>query len=338
VALARPHGPEGLPTKEAKMKRFAPVLVLLLLLCPVAAAAQAPAPSADPAAYARSAAPPEISAAATVLDADGTVLHAGTNGWTCVAMPGQPMCVDRQWMNWLDAYMHQRNDVRVDAVGIAYMLQGDVGASNTDPFAAGPTADNEWVVTGPHLMIVVPDAALLEGMPTDPRQGGPYVMWRNTPFVHVMIPVEAHSVRMHGDGPSPVERHQRAIAAFNAQDAATVAELYAPDAVLHDPQAPEPVRGRAAVRDAYAGLFRAFPDINVAVENRRIVDNRMIYEIRLTGTNTGPMATPAGDVPATGRAIDVVGAVFADLDDAGRFRTVRRYYDVAGMMRQLGLD
>jgi steroid delta-isomerase-like uncharacterized protein len=326
--------------KEATMKRFSPVPVLLfLLLSPATAAAQAAQPSpADPAAYARSAAPAEISGAATILDADGTVLHTGTNGWTCVAMPGQPMCVDRQWMNWLDAYMNKRNEVRVDAVGIAYMLQGDVGASNIDPFADAPTADNEWVVTGPHLMLVVPDAALLEGIPTDPRRGGPYVMWRNTPFAHVMVPLEAQSVRMHGDGPSAIERHDRAIAAFNAHDAATVADVYAVDAVLHDPQAPEPVRGRAAIRDAYAGLFRSFPDIHVAIENRRVVDNRMIYEIRLTGMNTGPLATPAGDVPATGRAIDVAGAVFADLDDEGRFRTVRRYYDVAGMMRQLGLD
>jgi steroid delta-isomerase-like uncharacterized protein len=310
--------------------------ILTLLFCPAVVAAQA-TPPADPAAVARSAAPPAISGAATILDADGTELHRGTNGWTCVAMPGQPMCLDAQWANWLDAYTHQRSDVRVDGLGVAYMLRGDQGASNIDPFAEAPTADNQWVVTGPHLMLVVPDASLLDGIPTDPRQGGPYVMWRNTPFAHVMIPVQPHGVWMHGDAPPPLERHQGAVDAFNRQDAAAVAQQYATDAVLHDPQSPEPFRGRDAIRESYAAMFRAFPDIRVTLGDRRLVDNRMVYELRFTGTNTGPLGS-AGEIPATGRRVDVAGAVFADLDDEGRFLTVRRYYDVAAMMRQLGLD
>jgi hypothetical protein len=35
----------------------------------------------------------------------------------------------------------------------------------------------------------VPDPALLEGIPTDPATGGPYVMWKGTPYQHVMVPV-----------------------------------------------------------------------------------------------------------------------------------------------------
>ena len=37
-------------------------------------------------------------------------------------------------------------------------------------------------------MIIVPDAALLEGVPTDPNAGGPYVMWKGTPYAHIMMP------------------------------------------------------------------------------------------------------------------------------------------------------
>jgi hypothetical protein len=151
----------------------------------------------DPIAFAESAGIPEIAADATILDADGNVLREGTNQWTCIAHPGGPMCADEQWMSWMDAYIHQRDDVEVTAVGISYMLRGDVGVSNIDPFAEAPTAYNEWVHTGPHLMMIVPDEALLAGIPTDPSYGGPYVMWRDTPFVHVMIPVDGDSVHMH---------------------------------------------------------------------------------------------------------------------------------------------
>jgi len=154
----------------------------------------------DPIAFAESAGIPEIAAEATILDADGNVLREGTNEWTCIADPMGPMCGDAQWMSLLDAYIHQRDDVEITAVGIAYMLRGDQGVSNLDPFAREPTAYNEWVQTGPHMMLIVPDEALLEGIPTDPSYGGPYVMWRDTPFVHVMIPVEEGTVHMHRPG------------------------------------------------------------------------------------------------------------------------------------------
>jgi hypothetical protein len=170
------------------IRTFATLTAAALLL-PATAAAQADPTPDDPIAYALSAGPPAIAAEATVMDLEGNVLRAGTNGWTCMAVPAAPMCVDRQWMAWLDAYMNRHDEVNVTGLGLAYMLRGDAGASNIDPYAEGPTPDNEWVVTGPHLMIIVPDPALLAGIPTDPATGGPYVMWRDHPLVHVMVPV-----------------------------------------------------------------------------------------------------------------------------------------------------
>ncbi len=70
------------------------------------------------------------------------------------------------------------------------MLSGDEGASNVDPYAEGPTDDNECVKEGPHLMLMAP-AELLENFPTDPQNGGPYVMWKGTDYQHLMIPVGA---------------------------------------------------------------------------------------------------------------------------------------------------
>jgi len=169
----------------------------LALLLPTPVLAQDASAPDDPVAYAMSAAPPEVSADATVMDPEGNILREGTNGWTCIPMPGQPMCLDGEWMSWLDAYLNEADEVQTNSLGLAYMLQGDAGASNIDPYAEGPTPDNEWVVTGPHLMIIVPDPALLEGIPTDPTAGGPYVMWAGHPLVHVMVPIEAGGVTPH---------------------------------------------------------------------------------------------------------------------------------------------
>jgi hypothetical protein len=70
------------------------------------------------------------------------------------------------------------------------MLKGDRGASNTDPYATTATADNHWIHSGPHLMVLVPDTSTLEGLSTEPNNGGPWVMWKGTPYAHVMVPTK----------------------------------------------------------------------------------------------------------------------------------------------------
>ena len=139
-----------------------------------------------------SAAPNTITASATVMDWSGNTLQKGSNGYTCFPTPPNlngtaPMCLDKPWMAWADAWMNKK-PFKANAVGTAYMLAGDGGASNIDPFAKGPTPDNDWVVEGPHLMVIVPDPAALEGISTDPKNGGPYVMWKGTPYAHIMVP------------------------------------------------------------------------------------------------------------------------------------------------------
>jgi len=147
----------------------------------------------DPVADALSAANPSMAADAGVMDWEGKMLKEGSGPYTCMPTPPMlqgtaPMCMDGPWMNWAQAWMKRENP-SVDRLGISYMLAGDEGSSNIDPFAEGPTDDNQWIVEGPHIMVLVPDPALLEGIPTDPANGGPYVMWKGTPYAHVMVPV-----------------------------------------------------------------------------------------------------------------------------------------------------
>jgi hypothetical protein len=46
-----------------------------------------------------------------------------------------------------------------------------------------------WIAEGPHIMVLLPDPAQLDALPTDPNPGGPYVMWKGTPYAHIMVPV-----------------------------------------------------------------------------------------------------------------------------------------------------
>jgi len=141
------------------------------------------------------AAPPNIRDTATVSDLAGNILREGTGDYTCFPAPdgiAGPMCMDGEWRQWMQAWMHGE-PFTASRIGISYMLAGDSpdgGASNIDPSASTPTADNDWVVEGPHLMVIVPDPATLEGLPTTLDTDGPYVMWSGTPYAHIMIPID----------------------------------------------------------------------------------------------------------------------------------------------------
>lgn len=140
-----------------------------------------------------SAAPPTLKNKVTVMDWEQNVLQKGDGQYTCFPTPPQlqgkaPMCMDGPWMEWADAWTNKK-PFTAKALGISYMLAGDEGASNIDPYAEGPTNDNQWIKEGPHLMIITPDASLLDTLPVDPAQGGPYVMWKGTPYAHIMIPI-----------------------------------------------------------------------------------------------------------------------------------------------------
>src|SRR6476646_10305610 len=191
--------------------RFVRVLTICLLTMACFAIAQ-DKPAAKPAAKkagpsdaaytakALSAAPAGIAKEAgvtrTAEDGSMKTLRESKNGFTCMVALGSPMCADENSMAFFGAWMKHENPP--DKAGITYMLRGDNGASNTDPYATGKTADNHWITTGSHIM-VVGAAAKSMGLPDSPDADPtkPYLMWANTPYAHAMIPVgggAAHSM------------------------------------------------------------------------------------------------------------------------------------------------
>ena len=164
----------------------------------------APTSNDDKIKNAESAAPDSIARAATIMDwpaTEGgkpTQLRAGTNGWVCYpstpnptsAVGEDPMCLDPQFQKWAEAYM-SKGTPKLSAIGVAYMLQGDRGVSMSDPFADPNKKPADWVKAGPHIMVAAPNASALSSLPGKPTGGGPWVMWKGTPYAHIMVPVKA---------------------------------------------------------------------------------------------------------------------------------------------------
>ena len=144
-------------------------------------------------AHSRGAAPAAVGANATVV-INGEVVAKGSNGWTCMpeVMPGDgaAVCIDATWGEMMAA-LGAKAAFKANGVGLSYMLDGEPegsGVSNSDPYHADPQNAHDYVETGPHLMLILPKE-MLKGITDDPSSGGPWVMWGDTDYAHLMIPV-----------------------------------------------------------------------------------------------------------------------------------------------------
>ena len=170
----------------------------LMVLTGFATAAFADA-QADMVASAESAAPAAFATGATIygFDAGGKMMtvREGSNQYWCMAddpatPTADPMCGDANSMGWVMSWIN-KTEVPPGSVGLIFMLAGGSDASNTDPYATAETNDNNWVTTGPHIMIMNA-TEMMAGYPTDadPDTTQPYVMWAGSPYAHLMVPVQ----------------------------------------------------------------------------------------------------------------------------------------------------
>lgn len=159
---------------------------------------------------AMSAAPSTISVAAKILanelDNASTflVLQEGSNGWYCQpdepGTPGpDPICFDQTWLDWMYARVADK-EPNVTVPEFAYMLQGGSESSNTDPDATEKTEDVDWMTCPPHIMILLP-GSLKEttGLSSDFDTAGPWIMYEDTPYEHIMMPVAEGMMDEMGD-------------------------------------------------------------------------------------------------------------------------------------------
>jgi len=149
------HNPIGEEICRALRTIFA-VAVLAFFIAATANTQQKQISDSEYIAQVLSAAPEAVAKGAAVvrMEKNGSMrtLRTGDDGFTCMMdRKGKGMCNDTVAMEFINAWM--KHVPPPDKAGISYMLNGDNGTSNTDPYdATGKTADNHWVVDSPHIM------------------------------------------------------------------------------------------------------------------------------------------------------------------------------------------
>jgi steroid delta-isomerase-like uncharacterized protein len=127
----------------------------------------------------------------------------------------------------------------------------------------------------------------------------------------------------------------RALEMWNEGNFALAEELYAPEVVMHHSSSPEDIVGLDGVKNWITSSRTMFPDFNMTFDEVIVKGNNTVTRWTMTGTNTGPIQTPMGELPATNKNVRIFGF---SLNKAENGKIVEEWviYNVLDMMLQLG--
>jgi steroid delta-isomerase-like uncharacterized protein len=132
-----------------------------------------------------------------------------------------------------------------------------------------------------------------------------------------------------------VDVARESIEAFNADDWDRFRSLHAEDVVEDELGTQRRIEGIDALMESNQGWKQAFPDASGQVTNALESGDTAILEIRWSGTHSGPLEMPDGELPATNKRIELRACqVFRVEGD--RITESRNYFDMATMLQQLG--
>ena len=94
--------------------------------------------------------------------------------------------------------------------------------------------------------------------------------------------------------------------------------------------------GSEGVKQQVLFIAEAFPDHSVEITQVIATEDQAVVEFTVRGTNTGPLHLPTGDVPATGRSLELRCCSVFQIRN-GKIVSEHIYYDTMTMLQQLGL-
>ncbi len=134
-----------------------------------------------------------------------------------------------------------------------------------------------------------------------------------------------------------IDAAKEPIIGFNEKDWSKVAASVTPGYVYDEVATHRKAEGIAAVLDIWKAWGAGFPDSKATFHGACVSGNSVIIEVTWNGTQTGPMLTPNGEVPATGKSFSM-RAIMVNEMEGGKVASTRQYFDLNTMLSQLGIS
>ena len=131
------------------------------------------------------------------------------------------------------------------------------------------------------------------------------------------------------------EAFDRGTNTFNAHDMTGFAEVLADDVSF---AAPGGIRGegKTGCAEFFGAWFGAFPDAHVDVQWCHFIDDVAVEEGIFSGTHNGVLHSPIGDLPPTGRSVEVQYVQVLRFRD-GKHVSFNLMFDWLTMLQQLSV-
>lgn len=95
-------------------------------------------------------------------------------------------------------------------------------------------------------------------------------------------------------------------------------------------------QGHEGFKQFMMSFKTAFPNIKIQVKNQVVTEDSVVTEFMAQGANTGPLMSPQGEIPPTGRTAEwPVCEVWRVRN--GKLASLSNYQDFGSVMQQLGL-
>ena len=123
--------------------------------------------------------------------------------------------------------------------------------------------------------------------------------------------------------------------AFNAADWDRVAEHLTSDAVYNELGTQRTINGRDEIIQALQSWKAAMPDVKGTITNSFSDGTTVSLEVSWTGTHTGPLETPDGVIPPSGKSQTTPASWLLEFEGE-KIKESRHYFDMVTLLTQIG--
>ncbi len=126
-----------------------------------------------------------------------------------------------------------------------------------------------------------------------------------------------------------------ALEIWNNGNLALVEDVFAPEIVARTSTFPEEIVGLEGIKNWITFARTSYPDLHMTFDEVIVKGDKIAARFTVTGTNTGPMSMPFGELPPTGKQVRFTG-IGIDRVQNGKIAEELVVYNVLDMMLQLG--
>ena len=127
------------------------------------------------------------------------------------------------------------------------------------------------------------------------------------------------------------------VIAYNEKDWDRARAAFGPEIVYEELATHRKLKGADDVLTAWKGWATAIPDSRATFNSEFVSGNTAVLEITWKGTHSGPLNTGEREIPASGKKIELRAVQVVDVAD-DRVKSVRQYFDMGTLLRQIGAD